>query len=315
MTRRPQLAIAFGAAMTVALAVAVLAPAPAPAQSAIKVVVNDRAITSFDIQQRARLISLTSRVANPTQLATEELIDDALKLGEAKRMKITVSDAEVNEAFAAIAERIKMTPDGLAKALSGSGVQPATLKSRLRAQIAWGKLVRQQFQREVSVSEQDVVRALRAKQSGDAAKVENKTVEYSLARVIFVVPKGASPGAIAQRQHEAEALRGRFNGCDAGLAFAKSLSEVVTQPPVLRLGSDLNPELVTILEATGVGKLTPPERSTSGLELVAICSKREIASDYDVRQGMQQEMRTEEGEIMSRRYLRDVRANAVIEYK
>jgi hypothetical protein len=30
---------------------------------------------------------------------------------------------------------------------------------------------------------------------------------------------------------------------------------------------------------------------------------------------MQQELRSEEGEIMSRRYLRDVRANAVIEYK
>jgi len=270
MTRRPHLAIAFGAAMTVAI---------------------------------------------PVQVATEELIDDALKLGEAKRMKITVSDAEVNEAFASIAQRIKMTPEGLAKALSGSGVQPATLRARLRAQIAWGKLVRQQFQREVSVNEQDVVRALREKESGDAAKVENKTIEYSLARVIFVVPKSASAGTVSQRQREAEALRGRFNGCDAGLAFAKGLSEVVTQPPVMRLGSDLNPELVKILEATGVGKLTPPERSDSGIELVAICSKREIASDYDARQGMQQELRSEEGEIMSRRYLRDVRANAVIEYK
>lgn len=312
MTRRPATAFALGAAVILAVAATTLAIPSVQAQTAIKVVVNDQAITSYDIAQRARLIQLTSGSKNATQAATQELIDDALKLSEAKRMRVNVTDKEVDEAFASIAERLKMGPAQLSKALSGSGVNPATLRSRLKAQIAWSQLVRQQFQRNVSIGEQDVIRALREKEDSADKKT---TVEYSLARIVFVVPANAPAGRAAQRQKEAEALRGRFNGCEQGLEFAKALPEVVVQPTFQRLGADLTPQIVEILEATGVGRLTPPEKSESGYDVIAVCNRREISSDYAARQDMQAELRTAEGEVVSRRYLRDVRANAVIEYR
>lgn len=294
--------------------VAALAAAPAApvlAQSAIKVVVNDQAITSFEIGQRAKLLQLTTRAPNATSIATQELIDDTLKLQEAKRMKIAVSNQEVDAAFAQIAERVKLSPDKLAAALKQSGVGAETLKLRIRAQIAWSKLVRMRFNRQTTVSEQDVIAALQAKPEAK----ERKTLQFELTQVTIVVPAKANAAEVSRRQKEAESLRGRFTSCTDGLDFARSLPEVVVKPLGRRLESDLGPALTKILEETPVGRLTAPERDDSGFQLIAVCDKKVLDSDAAARREVEDELMTAEGDIASRRYLRDVKANAVIEYR
>jgi len=286
--------------------------APVLAQSAIKVIVNDQAITSYEIAQRAKLLQLTTKAPNATSLATQELIDDTLKLQEAKRMRVTVAEADVDGAFAQIAERVKLSPDKLAAALKQSGVGADTLKKRLRAQIAWSKLVRQRFNRQTSVSEQDVIAALQEKSDGTEVR---KTLQFDLTQVTIVVPSKATPAEVARRQQEAEALRGRFTSCAEGLEFARSLPAVVVKPLGRRLQSDVGPVLTKILDETPVGRLTPAERDDSGFQLIAVCDKKVLDSDAAARREVEDELMSAEGDIVARRYLRDVRSNAVIEYR
>lgn len=283
------------------------------AQSAIKVVVGDQPITTYEISQRAKFLQLTQRATNATKLATDELIDEKLQLAEARKRGIVVSEAEVNEAYANIASRLKMSPDQLTKGLRSAGVDAKTFKDRLRAQIAWGKVVREKFRATVAVSEQDVIAALQSKV--EPGKEKATTTEYEVTQVIFVVPAKATAAVAAQRQKEAEQLRGRFTSCAEGLAFAKGLKEVVIKPLGRRLQSELSDENVKMLDELAVGRLTAPQRTENGVEMVALCDKRVLQSDAAARAAIEGELLDEQGTLMSRRYLRDLKRNAVIEYK
>jgi len=286
----------------------------APAQSSIKVIVGDQPITTYEIGQRARFIQLTQRAPNATKLAMEELIDEKLQLAEARKRGVIVGDTEVNDAFAGIASRLKMSPDQFVKALKSNGVDARTFKDRLRAQIGWSRVVRDKFRATVTVSEQDVIAALQNKADPDK-KDKSTTTEYDLSQVIFVVPAKASAAVAAQRQKEAEQLRGRFMSCAEGIAFAKGLPEVVIKPLGRRMQSDLSDENVKMLDSLTVGRLSPPERTTNGVEMVALCDRRVLNSDAAARASIEGELLDEQGSLLSRRYLRDLKRNAVIEYK
>ncbi|MFM9857451.1 SurA N-terminal domain-containing protein [Pseudoxanthobacter sp. M-2] len=287
----------------------------AQAQTSIKVVVGNQPITNYEIAQRAKFIQLTQRVPNATKMATEELIDEKLQLAEARKRGITVSEGEVNDAYAGIASRLKMSPDQLTKGLRSGGVDAKTFKDRLRAQIAWGKVIREKFRATVAVTEQDVIAALQSKVEPGKAGEKATTTEYELSQVIFVVPASASAAVAAQKQKEAEQLRGRFASCAEGLAFAKGLQGVVIKPLGRRMQSDLSDENVKMLDELAVGRLTPPQRTENGVEMVALCNKRVLQSDAAARAAIEGELLDEQGSLMSRRYLRDLKRNAVIEYK
>lgn len=314
-------AMTTGRAAALGLLIALAAPlcaAPAFAQSQIKVVVNDQPITSYEIAQRAKLLQVTTKSPNAVQAATQELIDERLKMQEAEKRGITVSDAEVNAAFASIAEHIKMKPDQLAAALAHSGASAQTLKARLRAQIAWGDVVRAKFRRDMDVSDQDVVAAMQQQSKGGkgAAPADKATtMQYDLTQIILVVPAKDGPGKIQARMKEGEALRQRFTSCDQGIPFAKQLPAVVVKPVGRRLQSDLPPATVDVLNKTAIGHLTPPEAGPDGVRLVAVCDKKDIASDAAARQDIKQQLIQQEGDIAARRYLRELENDAVIEYR
>ncbi len=280
------------------------------AQTSIKVVVNDEAITSYDISQRARLISMTQRKSSSIarREAEQELIDDKLKLTEAKRLGVVVSQSEVDGAYQSIATNVKMSASQLSSALRRGGVNPDTLKDRLRAQIAWSQAVRRRFQATVKVTESDVIAALRRSDKAD----QNVSIEYDLKQVIVVVPKKSSGGFKSKRRRESDSIRSAFNGCDAAGPVLSQYSEVVVKPIGRRLETELPEGLRDEISKTEPGRLTKPRQTEVGYEMLAICEKREIQSDIAARKEMENELRAKEGEALSRRYLMDLRRSATI---
>ncbi len=287
----------------------------AHAYSATKItaVVNDQAVTSYDIAQRAKLISLTTRRggAAARREAMNELIDDKLKLAEARRIGISVSDAEIDDAYANIAKRVKLSTKGLTGALRQSGVNPNTLKDRLRAEIAWSQVIRARFRATVKIREADVIAALQ--KNDDTTK--NTSIEYALQAITVVVPAKASASLKAQRKRDVNNLRSRFLSCTEGAKLARGMSEVVVQPIRRRLEVEIPSNVIDDVKNTSVGRLTPPQTTEKGYELIAVCDKRELQSDASARIEMEDELRNKEGQQMSRKYLRDLKRQAVIEYR
>lgn len=283
----------------------------AAAQSKIKVIVNDQPITTFEIAQRSRLLRLTGQRGNLKKLAINELIDDKLKLQEASKRRVQISDTEVNQAFANIASRTKMTAARLAGALRQSGVNPRTLKERLRSQIAWSRVVRQRFNSSVKINEQAIQAAL----TKDGTDKELVATEYTYMQIIIVAPASSSKGRVAQRRREANNLRARFNGCDSGVQLAKNMREVIVKKGGTRNITGFPQGLRKDIQATGVGKLTKPIRVKDSIDMLAICAKEDVKSDAEARAGIQDKLMNQEGEVVARRYLRDIRRDAIIQYR
>lgn len=289
------------------------APVATPASAAIKIIVNDVPITDYDISQRARLITLTQRksASAAKRQAKEELIDDQAKLSEAKRYNIEISTSQVDNAFNNIARNVKMSPSQLSKALRSGGVKPETLKARLKAQLAWNRLLQRKFSGKIEVNESDIIAAL---QKTDEAE-RQKSIEYDLKRVIVVVPKKSSGGFKSKRKQESNKIRASFQSCDDIGTVLGQYSEVVVQPIGRRLETELPENMRKEINALAPGRLTKPTTTPVGYEMIAVCGKREIASDIAVRAELENEIRAKEGEQQSRKYLLEVRRRATIIYR
>ena len=283
---------------------------PAQAQSVYTaILVNDVPITNYDINARASLLRLQGlSSARASSQAEEELINEALQRAEARRLGVSVTQAELDQALQTIASRSGLSVSQLNQALRSRGVDVASLRDSIEAQIMWDQILRARFQASIRVDEQDVLAAL-----GDRTPEDGEdftATEYTLREVIFVVPEGS--GIADQRMREAAAFRARFESCAAGVAAARQLTGVVVQDETRRFSSDLAPELDAILAETPVGRLTAPEANAEGVIMIAVCNKREMRSDAEARRDVESELRNQESALLSRGYLRDLRASATI---
>jgi peptidyl-prolyl cis-trans isomerase SurA len=300
--------------LTALIAIGGLAAGQLPgfAASSIRIKVDDQPITSYDIGQRTRLLQMTG-VKGGEKAAIEELINETLQFIEAAKRGVTVSDKRVDAAVAEIAARVKMTPDGLAKALLGQGVDIDTLKRRIKAQMIWGQLVQARLRFEgASVKGSDITAAMFA----EGAPSDIKTTEYMLQQIIFVVPGNASNGLAAQRQREAEAFRGRFGGCDGAVEQAKQLKGVVVRNLGRRTAEELagSPEARDIQE-TPPGKVTRPLKTDQGYVLIAVCSTKTIQSNAAARVQTENRLLEEQNKDLGKDYLAELRKKALIEYR
>jgi peptidyl-prolyl cis-trans isomerase SurA len=292
------------------LIAAVLWLAPSAASAQIVLLVNGDPITAYDIEQRGKLMQMSMRKQASRQEVIEELIGDKLKVQIGKRYGLTVSDSEVDTAFANIARNARTTPDGFAKGLQSGGLNPNTLKSKLRADIAWGQIVRGKFASRLQVGEKDIFEALDKK--GEGKDVGH---EYLLRPIVFVVPRGSSAALVDARRKEAEALRARFQDCRAGIPFARALRDVAVREPIRRNSADLSAQLREILDKIELGRLTPPEVTETGVEMFAVCERKETASETPGKRQVRDEMFSERFQAQGNNYLKELRAGAMIEYR
>lgn len=286
--------------------------APASAQQ-ILVMVQGRPITSYDVAQRIKLMKLVERQTLNQKQALDQLIDDRLKIFTAKRYGVSLDAAEVDKMFARMASRSGRTAAQLSQALAAQGVSDRILKSKLNADYVWNSYVRGRFSSATSVRDSDVFAALNAK-GANAAEAQRAT-EYTIRQIVLVVGRTAPPQERARRLGEANALRARFNDCDSGLAEARSLREVVVRDPVIRTSPDVPAALRKILDDTPIGHTTPPEVTRAGVEMVAICNKREVIGDSVEKKEVETELQNKQFEQQSQRLLEEARKGSLIEYR
>jgi peptidyl-prolyl cis-trans isomerase SurA len=161
------------------------------------------------------------------------------------------------------------------------------------------------------VRDADVVAALLARGETPSAKA----VQYTMRQFVFVVPRGSSDAFRANRVREAEALRSKFNDCERDTALAREYSEVVIMDPVVRISSDLPPRLQQLLEKTPDGKMTPPEPTTNGIEVVAVCGRKDTVADLGSRREIREELLARRVDVQEKAIIEDLRRKAIIEYR
>ena len=277
----------------------------------VAVMVNGEPITNYDIEQRSKLNFLTTHKPAVRQDVINELIDEKVKIKEGKKFGIDPTASDVDQSFAAMGSRMRVTPEQLVKSLEAQGIRPDTLKTRIKAEMVWSNLVRGRYKESLQVGEKDVAAAV--KDSGDE-KPDTAAFEYKMQPIVLIVPRGSEPAAIEARLKEAEALRNRVQTCDEANGFFKSMPNAAIRDAVTKTSADIPPVLREVLDNTPIGHLTPPETTKQGVEMVALCERKPTTVDTPKKKEVREKMYAEKYEAKSKSYLQDVRKGAMIEY-
>lgn len=239
--------------------------APASAQNVLALV-NQKPVTSFDVQQRIRLAAMIDRRKLDQRSALQELIDDQVKLVQARRNGYRVTDDGVEAEFSRLAKSNRQTTNEFSDVLRRAGLEPNALRDKIRADIAWNVIQRDQARKGSQVTNDEIERELGAK-----TKKQKDIVDYQLQSVIFVVPQGGSAG---ERVKAASAARNKFTSCETGFEDLRLMRDVAVRPPVLRSSDSMSDQLNALLAKTSVGRMTPPFPSEQGVEMVAVCERK-----------------------------------------
>ena len=297
-------------AAAAALACASLCAGHVPARAQIVAIVNGEPITATDIAQRTKLTQLSTHKVPPRQEVIDELIDDKLKVQLSKRYIAEVPKREIENAFAGIARRAGLTAQQFTQALTQSGVNVDALKTRIHADFVWNQIIRGKFQGSLQIGEKDVFAALRSKNKEDVGGLE-----YTLRPIVFLVARGAPAATFEARKRDAEGLRGRFQSCEEGIRLAMALPDVAVREQIRRQSADIGAPQREVLEKTAVGRLTPPEVTLQGVETFAVCAKDTSTSDTPSRREVREEMYNEKYQALSKKFLKELRAQALIELR
>ncbi len=306
--------------VTACVVAAMGAPSRALAQHVV-LVVNGEVITDYDIEQRTKFHTLSEHKAPARQNVIEELIDEKLKVQIGRRYKIELSDSDIDSNYADMAKRMHLTSDQLTQTLAQGGVDAKTLKARILADTTWQYIIRGKFQSSLQINEKSVLDKMETQKKNDGDMETQKKndgdkvgYDYTLRPILFVVPRGSTAAQEARRK-DAEALRARFTNCDSGLPFARSLRDVAIREPITKNSSELAPALRQILDKTEVGHLTAPETTQQGVELFALCEKKETKDETPEKREVREKMFSEQFQAKAKNYLRELRRQAMIERK
>ena len=130
---------------------------------AIAVIVNDEVISRYDVNQRVRLILVTSgipateeNVKRIEEQAIKALIDEKIQIQEAIKLEVPDSPDEINLMLDNIARSNQTTAEGILESITSQGVNSETLLSQIKSELLWNKIVRGRFGSYINISDEEV---------------------------------------------------------------------------------------------------------------------------------------------------------------
>ncbi len=301
-----------------AVVLALLGYATPTCAQTVAVMVNGEPITNYDIEQRTKLDVLSTHKQMSRQDVMQELIDQKLKIKEAKQYGVDPTSSDVDAAYTQMSDRMHLTPEQLNKTLETAGIRPDTLKERIKGEMVWTSLVRGRYKESLQVGEKEVAAAAAAAGGGEGENKDKDTsesFEYKMQPIVLILPKGSPQVAIEARKKEAETLRGRLQTCEEANSFFKTMPNAAIREAVTKTSADLPEVLRAVLDKTPIGHLTEPEVTKQGVEMVALCGRKPTTIDTPRKKAIREKMYVDKYEAKQKAYLQQIRKAAMIEYR
>lgn len=235
---------------------------PARSQDVLRIaaVVNEDIVSVFDLVSRLRLVIVSARLPNTSEVRNRlakqilrSLIDEKLQLQEAKRLSLTVTSSEIKAGIAALEKRNNIPAGTFGQFLARSGMNSQTVVDQIGAAMAWKKIVRQRITPLLKISDEEVEEAMAAIKASrdqpqhllseiffsvDTPDQEN-SVRETAERILTQIRKGADFAAVARQFSQSTTASG---GGDLGWMqkgqFDKAIDAVL---PQMKPGQVLGP--------------------------------------------------------------------------
>ncbi|MGZ3377809.1 MAG: peptidylprolyl isomerase [Phenylobacterium sp.] len=263
--------------------VRVSAPQPQrPMTESVAAIVNDDIISTYDLAQRMRLLISTTGV-QPTQdtlpqfqqEALSSLVEQHLQIQELKRVEkdnkstIILTDDEVKDEIADMAQQSNLKPEQLLGALKSQGIAQDTLVDQIRAERSWERWIRGRYGTRLRIGE-DQIKATQARMIAAAAKPQYQVSEVFLDATRIGGMDAAQKGAaqlVAQLQQGApfSAVARQFSASSTAAAGGDAgwISP-----------GEMPPEVDAAIEQLRPGQLSQPIPVKDGVYIIYLKDKR-----------------------------------------
>ncbi len=298
------------------------AGSPAAAQTPFRpvAVVNDSAITGYDLAQRAQLmVALGYPTENVDALraqALDQLVQDRLKLEAGRDIGILPSDEAYAEGLAAFAQQAGMTPEAFIARMADSGVTESALRDLIQAEMVWRSVIRARFGSRVDVAEGEIDAEIELLGQGT-------TSSFRLQEIGLPFTDGgrneAQTRALANRLYSELSAGGDFEAAARRYSRSPSASNGGDVGWVSR--RQMPDELFTALQGLGVGDLTPPLPVPGGVTILKIVEMRTEASggldpsDPELRDQIRNRIAAQRSARLAEGFLQELRRDALIEVR
>jgi peptidyl-prolyl cis-trans isomerase SurA len=261
---------------------------PAHAQDSLRIaaVVNEDIITELDVYMRLRMALLSAKLQDNDETrrrllpqVLRNLIDDRLKLQEAKRQGIKVNPADVEKRINALAERNNMTREELESFLKGNGILVDAIADQVTADLSWARLVQRTLRPRIVITDQEIndeVARMKATQG---------QTEYKMYQIFLAVD---APDQESGVRDSAERLMEQLR---AGADFESLAQEFSQDEGALKGGNwgwqrldQMDPAVAKEIQLTPAGELVGPIRGTGGY-YIAFAKETRIAGASDTGSG------------------------------
>lgn len=313
-----KIGVFFAAALTASLFISAPAVAAAEGQGVL-VTVNDYPITSFDVEQRMKLNAILGRpqgsIAEQRKRALQALIDDVIKLVEAKKFKADPNDKTIDAQIEKMAKGSNTDPKGLAAQLKAKGSSMSALRRLVAAQIAFNRLLSAMYKVKVEVDPAEIDK--KYNEIANDPRLRPVTV-YEILEIDMPVENTGDAMAdqlMMARAADAAQYRKAFKGCNGARAAASGIYNVRIGKRMQADGAKLPKQLKSALDQAGAGGIIGPSRSQTGIQLIAFCGKKSLSPDKPTRQQIETMLVNKKYDVYEERLMRDLRRNAFIEYK
>jgi peptidyl-prolyl cis-trans isomerase SurA len=242
--------------------------------------------------------------------AQEELIEEKIKLQEARRLGVVASDEDIDKVIKGIAERNKVTPAQFAQNLKNMGSDISVMRARFQAAFSWRDVIRRKYAGQISINQRDVDRMLQ-----QSTKPGEDTTEFQVQKITLPLPGKLDQAAMAARLADADALRRKFGGCKTTGQIAAALPGAKFDDLKYIKPSSITEPTRSFLSSAKDGDMLPPQTAATGIEIYTVCARRDLKVDETKREEAKQELQSRELEQLAKRHLRDLRQDAHIEMR
>ncbi|MEZ5756820.1 MAG: peptidylprolyl isomerase [Emcibacteraceae bacterium] len=250
----------------------------------IVAIVNDEVISLYDLKQRTRLLFLSnpSRNVTPEQeqnlqnQAMNGLIDDKLKLQEAKKFEAIATKNELEDAFKNYARQFNLSSEQLEKALKDAGIEKQTLINQISGTLAWQRVVGGLLQPLVNITDDEVMNFL------ERLERDKGKFEYNVSEIFLLLTNNAQRDEVvssANLIHKQLVDGTPFSG--VAQQFSQSSTASVGGDMGWVMENELPKEVSSQLPNMKVGEISDPIITEDGVYILKLTNKRKILTLND----------------------------------
>lgn len=288
-------------------------------------VVNDRIITEAELARRVELVMKSSNLPNKPEVIQQvsgqllnTLIDEKLQFIEAERLGLVVTDEEIAEAMRQVAAQNNKNLEEFGVLLQKSGVSAQAMAEQLKARLAWNKVVSSSVRGQVEITEADIDSRV------EQLVADNGKAEFQIAEIFLPLDEEGI------KEQEVRALAQKiFDQISTGTVKFPMMAQQFSKGAGANQGGVIGwvqegqlPSVIeTALKNMDKGQVSVPLKSQTGYHIMYLLDKRivdvnpETTNMLVLRSEIANDLGQKRLEMLARRLIRDLRANALIDYR